>query len=89
MNNIMEATLRKGLEPVNALEDKANHCLSEASLIKARGECYRFLVFSSSELDNILLSMSIVRRILWKSPWNTSDWNSILQIHYTRLHCHQ
>ena len=38
MNNIMEATLRKGLEPVSALEDKANHCLSESSLMKARGE---------------------------------------------------
>jgi len=32
--HIMERTLRRALENVDEAEDKSNHCLSEASLIR-------------------------------------------------------
>ncbi len=35
LKNIMEITLRKGLEPVNAAKDRPNQCLSAASFEKA------------------------------------------------------
>ena len=64
----MEITLRKGLEPVNAAEDKAESLIERSKFDEGPGASFTGSWPLAPVSRIILLSMSIVCRILWKSP---------------------
>ena len=51
LKNIMEATLRKDLGPVNAVEDKAESLFERSEFDEAPEQVYRLLVLELQRLE--------------------------------------